>query len=314
MKESFGGLCGAMVGTMSDYGEIKKGPIEAIEGPCGDNTCTMGGGLYVCGCWSLDVAVSITSVNKPPYRSSSMGRIYWSLVFLPLIAIVSAQTPCCWYKQWEGFIAQKHGVYDRIGNYASIADIQGQIHVDYSRMMVVNELVMTNASQVYSLTTIDDYNKKIGYTVVDGQCFKSTLRAPLQDSCVPCILKVHQCNTLVLKPDHDALYKNAVLIGTHSFLGIDADIWLLPYCSKTLTMTVRVTVSRKDCVPLQEVLLTIADTSSLSFISMQNVTQGIVDPSIFNIPSICQQLTPHRSEVPKMSVIGLHSFVKQKIF
>ncbi|KAK0044501.1 ependymin-related protein 1 [Biomphalaria pfeifferi] len=221
-----------------------------------------------------------------------MNGFFVFIVYLPLIVSASAPIPCCWYKQWEGFVAQKHGVYDSVGNFASVADIQGTIHMDYYRLMVVNDLVMTNASQVYALTSIEDYNKNVSYTIISGQCYKAPLRGRLQDNCVP---------------------ENSHYLGNHSYLGIVADTWILSYYSKILTTSVRMTVTRDECIPIQEMLLTISSTSSLSFINMMNITEGIVDPNIFNIPSICQQTPLHSSQVPLMDLVGLHSFVKYKI-
>ncbi|XP_059152023.1 uncharacterized protein LOC131938105 [Physella acuta] len=210
---------------------------------------------------------------------------------LVVCGLVEAQTPCCWFNKWEGQISQKLGVYDRIGNYASVADIQSVLHVDYDLKKVVNEMVLTNASVVYTMTIYEDFNQKMTYTVIDGQCFKSNLTAALDNSCVPA---------------------GATYMGTHDYVGIKADTWFLPSSAGPRTSTVRITVSKNECVPLHEVLLTIDNTSSMSILSMQNITAGIADASIFNIPDICTMSSSHVSETPRMSVVGLHGHLRQR--
>ncbi|CAL1542520.1 unnamed protein product [Lymnaea stagnalis] len=207
------------------------------------------------------------------------------------IYTAQAQKPCCWFRQWEGYIHNIYGVYDSVSNYASTSDIQSYVHVDYGLMKVVNELMVVNASVLTTVTVIGDYKKKISYTIVGRECFQSPLTDALDESCVP---------------------EDAILIGTHSFLGVKANTFILPFHNATRTTTSRITVSSDNCLPLHELLLTIDKTSSFSTITMQNVTAGIVDPSIFNVPDFCNQ-KPKVTQVLHMNTVGWHTIIKHKI-
>ncbi|BFZ15864.1 hypothetical protein BsWGS_18903 [Bradybaena similaris] len=206
-----------------------------------------------------------------------------------LVAVVAADpTQCCWATQWEGIIQEKLGVYNSINNFASIADISSIIHVDYRRKMIVNEMSITNDSTNTVLTSIEDFNKRITYTIVGMYCVISNLTVSMGGNCVP---------------------ENAGYLSTINIARVPSDIWFL----NNNGSTARLTVSQSGCVPIQEVGVTLGDVSYLNIINVQNVTAGIADPTIFNVPQICNQTAIQHRTHPFAKILSMPSLIKHKL-
>ncbi|XP_012941522.1 uncharacterized protein LOC106012613 [Aplysia californica] len=218
---------------------------------------------------------------------------FWGwLVGVCVAGAVLGQTPCCWSDKWEANLSQKLGVYNRVSNFASLAQIEGTMSVDHSLQKTYNDIRVTNGSSSTYLKVLDDFANGKSYTVYNGYCIKVNLTTPMPASCVPA---------------------KARLLGNHSFSGVQAQTWVVPAPAYPVTSdynSSRITVSEKGCVPLHEVALQFADTSRMSVLSLQNLTPGIVDPSVFDIPLSCNTSRTYHSlrdvtdSSPHMHVVG----------
>jgi len=181
-----------------------------------------------------------------------------------------SQTPCCYVDKWQGVLSMSSGLYDLPANYASLVSVTSRVSVDGAAGKVFNNMAVTNNSHVTYLSVLDDYTSGHSYTVIDGQCYKGVPGEKNTLSCVP---------------------KNATYLGSHSFGGVATDTWLVPAPGNKSTgyTTTRVTVTKANCAPLQTFSLTFGDKSTMNLATMQNLTQGISDPSVFNVPESCKR-------------------------
>lgn len=203
-----------------------------------------------------------------------------------------SQKPCCWYNQLQAVTSQRLGLYDKINNYASLLDTDLTTYIDYSVGKIYTTGQFKNGSKTMYLETLDDFDSGKAYTVYNGYCIKTNLTTPIPSNCVP---------------------EKSTFLGSHVFGGMEADTWVLspPSDINNLNMT-RITVSKKNCVPLHQVNINFGDKSRMTLTTFQNVTKGISDPNVFNIPSAC---TKGMAEVPHMYVVGQeHLGLRKGIF
>ncbi|XP_002732744.1 ependymin-related protein 1-like [Saccoglossus kowalevskii] len=190
------------------------------------------------------------------------------IVLLASFVALTTAYKCCPPKQFESTMGQFGGTCTRQGK-SGIFTVYGPLHYDYSKEMVALEEYISAGEQQFKVKVIQDFNSNTQYVIMAGKCTKSDLPGSIDDTCIP-----------------DA----AEYIGTNVY-GLDAltaDSYTYNAQQMGANVSVGVAVTANECLPFG--LTIFADqpqAETISFIGFMNVTLGIKDPSVFDIPKIC---------------------------
>ncbi|XP_002732737.1 ependymin-related protein 1-like [Saccoglossus kowalevskii] len=200
------------------------------------------------------------------------------LVFLSFVACTVA-FKCCPPKQFEGFIGSYGGSCSHQGQ-AGLLFSWGQVHYDYKKAMVAVEETVYVDKQQEHVQVIQDYANEVMYLIIGGNCTKSDL----PDTEIMCV------------PD-SAVY---VMTQEYGMGAMTVDIY--SYGSKLFgdAFFGQISVTRDKCIPMGVNLgINHPQASIVMSFGYANLTLGIKDPSVFDIPEIC-----HHNDVIPFKVMG----------
>jgi len=133
---------------------------------------------------------------------------------------------------------------------------------------------IVSSGQTTSIRTIQDWGKEKQYMIIGGKCTVSTLAGPYTNKCVP---------------DDARLDLPGIMFGIGSHQ-LAFDVFTVTRGNVSASFD----IAKSDCIPLA-VNSYENDGSGMSSKVYTNLTLGIADPSVFNIPSSCNQPRTIRS-------------------
>ncbi|XP_002732738.1 ependymin-related protein 2-like [Saccoglossus kowalevskii] len=196
--------------------------------------------------------------------TNTMKLVAW---LAGLIACTAAQK-CCPPKQFEAFMGEVGGTCTPQGQ-SGLFFVTGQVHYDYKKAMVAAEEYISTEKQV-KVQIIQDYNSNTQYVVQAGKCTKSDLPGSIENTCVP---------------DY-AVYGGRLVYGLNAALEID--MYSFEGQQLGTNYSVQVLVTSKECLYFAQ--NTFIDSPQVDIImnsGYTNTTLGIKDPSVFDVPKIC---------------------------
>ncbi|XP_066291958.1 ependymin-related protein 1-like [Branchiostoma lanceolatum] len=168
--------------------------------------------------------------------------------------------PCCVPKQWEGEVHMIQG-YVRSGQ-PGLQNVTVRESYDFTRKKIAVELLgMTTPTKV-----IMDYNKMEVFTITGTTCTAGKMMNPGMLNCLP---------------------MNSTYMGSFRFGGMDGllvDSWSI--FDPLLGGNGVVDMTRDGCIMVTEVLTSPPGSPepSLSALGVTDVTLGIKDPKVFDVP------------------------------
>lgn len=130
-----------------------------------------------------------------------------------------------------------------------------------------DEMIITG-NTVKKYTTLQLYDQNVQYVVQNNTCTRSKLPAWNNRNCIP---------------------DNATM-GSPYRLGLNQSLMVTDYSYTLDTEQVVITVTNDMCVPVVEQIYgQVQGASLISAFGVEGVTTGIKDPSVFNIPDVCQK-------------------------
>ncbi|XP_053393168.1 ependymin-related protein 1-like [Mercenaria mercenaria] len=153
-----------------------------------------------------------------------------------------------------------------------------KLSVDGANHRIASLSTLNTDGYTYNLLILQLYDKGVMYIVRNGQCQSSELQQ-WNPICVP-------DSATIVKQTYYGMDKNKV----------DVDIYALQAGPDTVYLT----MARTDCVPVYQATFGSPEGVSgfLSTKAYRNISTGIKNPSVFDIPSICTNATKY----PKMLV------------
>ncbi|CAH1795200.1 unnamed protein product [Owenia fusiformis] len=228
-------------------------------------------------------------------------------VLVLLIDVASLDPICCTQDQWEGILLVDEGMVfidavprgdinlpggGRTRPETAWAVINTTADVSYDYTNKRTKLVLTAVTQSpliprpgkQTVTYINDYVKHVSYQIDDSDgCQKSQIDN-MTKQCVP----------------GDALFEGSATLGAKG-AALPVDIY--SYVMPGLNFQTRATVSKSksQCIPISMQLVAggvEADSGTIWNVEAHNITAGIKDPSVFEVPAKCN----HVKQIPKRMV------------
>ncbi|XP_066285816.1 development-specific protein LVN1.2-like [Branchiostoma lanceolatum] len=160
---------------------------------------------------------------------------------------------CCVPKQFECTLG---------GQNATFKD--GKIDVSTTSSMQSFDFVSKKIAFIgQDFKIVQDYNKMMQYTIAKGYCAAAKLTVPL-NNCLPA--------SVMVASSLDMGGPNGVVIDVYDIGKIASEYMYKGTYS----------VNQDGCLPFSQTLMTEGSISSLGYF---NVTSGIKDPSVFDVPS-----------------------------
>ncbi|KAL3883194.1 hypothetical protein ACJMK2_029510 [Sinanodonta woodiana] len=187
------------------------------------------------------------------------------ILLAPLLVTMVMGEGCCPPDAWEGVAFMVASVQNKATHLTKgvlmshtnftlgMIVIEGEVHVDGLSKKVIE---------------IKDYNKKIKYDINDGRCIKKTLQS-----------KIPRC-----LPENTTLVENTY-IGTGT-----EKVAVKMYRSDVGGLETNFTVTANECIPIVVIVSSIIPNSEVMRVyEYSGITVGVKDPSVFDIPAICQK-------------------------
>ncbi|XP_070531920.1 ependymin-related protein 1-like [Ptychodera flava] len=186
-------------------------------------------------------------------------------IILLLSSVVYASAYiCCPPTKWEGQFGELGGYVTDKTKESGVFTVAATAHIDSD----IQKVAMETARQV---KIIQDYKKKIMYTIAGGNCTKTALQGTVEDDvCIP---------------------DRAKYFTTLTYFGEDliADDYIYDIVLHGMKLTTISLVTRSSCIPMGlQGKVEAKDVKAIYSGGFFNVTLGIEDPSVFDVPAICQ--------------------------
>ncbi|KAL3876393.1 hypothetical protein ACJMK2_034243 [Sinanodonta woodiana] len=200
-----------------------------------------------------------------------------------VLALVSLATVmgegCCPPDVWEGLEGLLAGSVQAGKPHLTKGGLM--LHLNNTGKIIAIEEDLFVDDHEIKLKIIQDYNRGTEYMIMDGKCTKKTLE-PWKPKCIPDDAQVVQ-NT------YFGAGSAMLAVKTYSFM------------EKGLQVYATATVS--GCIPIVEVMsgTTAEGVSTVDVVEFSGITLGIKDPSVFNIPSICNSESVPFMHIPSTS-------------
>ncbi|XP_077984370.1 ependymin-related protein 1-like [Glandiceps talaboti] len=194
------------------------------------------------------------------------------LLILSFVVYATASICCPPVEQYEYRINVRGGIYYPTYKFAELQDTTMYSHVDIPNKKAAFEQIIHTSGRVTHLKVIKDFNQKVDYMITDGTtCTKFPIEMKFEDSvCIP---------------------DDAELLGTYDYAMGKLKGSEYKYTFKQLgqIQTITLTVT-EDCIPLALQSVGTDEAGTFEYTiggTYVNITEGIKDPSVFDVPSIC---------------------------
>lgn len=186
-----------------------------------------------------------------------------------LVTIVMGEG-CCPYDAWEGTFGLVTGTVQGGESHLTLGALY--LHVDSAKKVIVSEGGLTVDGYGFQLKAIQDYEKGTEYDIVNGNCTTKRL-GPWKSKCIP---------------------DNAVVV-QDTYLGAGFEkVAVKTYLYTENGLQVYSTVTANGCIPIASVQsgTTLEGVPTVTAAEFSGITRGVKDPSVFNIPAICNLENP----------------------
>ncbi|XP_077986712.1 ependymin-related protein 1-like [Glandiceps talaboti] len=195
-----------------------------------------------------------------------------TLLMLSFLVYTSAYI-CCPPKQYEGSITEYGGFYAPQSKTAGLLTISANIHYDYTNQKMLFNETVTVLGKDTVVAVLQDYTQKVQYFIMNGVCTKMALPGTVDDNCIP---------------------DDAIFIGTFDYgMGkLKASTYRYNQTQFGTEMDLYTVVTTEDCVSVLFHAVS-QDAQSTSVVSgtFCNITPGIKDPKVFDVPASCLHRT-----------------------
>ncbi|XP_077984308.1 ependymin-related protein 1-like [Glandiceps talaboti] len=194
------------------------------------------------------------------------------LLILSFVVYATASICCPPVEQYECRMNLRGGIYHSTTQSAELMNANLSLHADITNNKAAFEETVQTSGTVTHVKSITDFNQGVQYMIIDGTtCIKLPIETTLED--IACI------------PD------GAELLGTYDYAMGKLNGSEYKYTVKQLgqTQTYVMTVT-EDCIPLALQVVGGDEAGTYQYTTggtYVNITQGIKDPSVFDVPSIC---------------------------
>ncbi|KAL3876400.1 hypothetical protein ACJMK2_034249 [Sinanodonta woodiana] len=177
---------------------------------------------------------------------------------------------CCPYDAWEGTLGLVTGTEQGGQSHLTLGALN--LHVNSAKKIIVSEGEMDVDGYGFQLKAIQDYMKGTEYDIVNGKCTTKSI-GPWKSRCIPDDAQIVQ-NTYI------GAGSEKVAVKTYLYMEDGLQVYS--------------TVTARDCVPIMSVQsgVTSKGVSTVTASEFSGITKGVKDPSIFNIPAICNPKNP----------------------
>ncbi|XP_070531921.1 ependymin-related protein 1-like [Ptychodera flava] len=182
---------------------------------------------------------------------------------------------CCPPTQYECLYGQMGGFYVESTKQAGLLSAAANVHSDGKNGKVAFSEEVNSGGHVSHVKVVQDFKKSVQYLVIDGVCTKTALPGTFDDNaCIP----------------DDAQFITTIDYGIGA---LQANVFLYNVVQMGSNTTAYVAVKTTDCVPIgtNNVVVSAGTTTVVSG-GFVNVTLGIKDPSVFDVPASCDHTFP----------------------
>lgn len=203
---------------------------------------------------------------------SARARLCAALALVGWLTLAHAQQRCCSPEKMEmrGSYSMGSGPKKPTLTEATITTLA----YDYTTQKVaVREMVYINNGSPINMTAIMDFSQGMNYFISSGVCQKVKQNEPMKPRCVP----------------EEAAYNGRMHVGSRE-AGVDLDSWTLTFDLEQVSGQTSSMYEPVSCYPVTDYVKSYdkntgeGGTSSLMYF---DVKPSISDPSIFEVPSIC---------------------------
>ncbi|XP_053393167.1 ependymin-related protein 2-like [Mercenaria mercenaria] len=201
------------------------------------------------------------------------------LVALCIVTVHGQTKYCCHPVTWESVNYISEGQVASGTKKAVYTEGTEMVSVDGTNHRIASLTTYNSGGFKVNVLILQLFDQGVMYTVQSGEC-KNTTLPPWTPRCVP---------------DSATLAKKSYYgIGDNK---VDVDIYAL----QSGPNTVYLTVANADCTPVYQAAYGTAEgVSGLAYKAYRNITLGIKDTSVFDVPSICSNATAYpQMLVPK---------------
>ncbi|XP_063447673.1 ependymin-related protein 1-like [Mytilus trossulus] len=189
---------------------------------------------------------------------------------------------CCTPDQWEGRVYVDDAqifYYIHLNGSAEVAYDFTNSRAFINATVVQRSLVLKPEIQQYSVLYIEDYKNNVEYELDDGKtCQKAWMDFDMTKQCVKGGAKLMQSGVVG---------KGTVIDTYNTTLGDQYK-------------NIRATIERGSCLPVHLVYIS-SDYGSVTGYDVYDITPGIKDTKIFDIPPQCKHVSPtHRKNQDNM--------------
>ncbi|KAK3603357.1 hypothetical protein CHS0354_025963 [Potamilus streckersoni] len=200
------------------------------------------------------------------------------IALAPLLVAMVMGEGCCPPDAWEGVVGLMIGSVKGKNPHLTKGVQMWHQNVTLGMIAIEEELLVDGLKM--KLKVIQDYNKKNEYFIKDGKCTKMTL-VPSIPRCLP---------------------ENATLVENTYFGAGSENVAVKIYRFNTRGLETYFTVTANDCIPVMEIASgTLPNAQVMKVSEYTGISLGVKDPSVLNIPAICQSVEDSAGYVPIMS-------------
>ncbi|KAL3883285.1 hypothetical protein ACJMK2_029568 [Sinanodonta woodiana] len=201
-------------------------------------------------------------------------------VLAPLFVAMVTGEGCCPPDAWEGVAGLMVGSVKDKNPHLTKGVLMLHLNTTSGMIAIEEELLVDGLKM--KLKVIQDYNKKTEYVIKYGKCTKTALKSSIP-RCLPA---------------------NATLV-ENTFLGAGFEnVAVKIYRFSVRGLEVYFTVTAYDCIPVVAIAsgyIPDKKVSVLEVLEYSGITVGVKDPSVFDIPAICQPVESSSEFFPVMS-------------
>lgn len=197
-----------------------------------------------------------------------------------MCAVVALAWSCCTPDQWEGAEGAIIG-YHGPGKHGGLIREYIQVAYDFTNKQSAANLYYFNKGIKAEFKVIVKYDKECQdancaggkmyvYNVKDKKCWEKSIKGAFRKACIP---------------------EKAKYMGDY-YLGLEGGLKASAYefDGKHFTASISVSsVGKNQCVPIGETIAKQGRYSTLSNVGFLNITTGIKDPSVFDVPAACKE-------------------------
>ncbi|ESO87154.1 hypothetical protein LOTGIDRAFT_154656 [Lottia gigantea] len=186
------------------------------------------------------------------------------VILLCLVASSLAEK-CCVPDTWEGI--QQQSVGSIKNGIPTMSEETITIHYDLTKNVAAFDESVTANGYTVKVKVIMDFKAGTEYIISGNHCSKKVISHTSRTRCVP---------------------DNAKFEGSHFGGSGNNKVMFNSYSYQAANVTAHFSMTNPGCVPVSQIIY--GSTNGVQYFVSQNfydITPGVKDPTVFNVPSIC---------------------------